>query len=75
MNAGMTFLRRFCEERLGSWSWDEQRLGGRLWVRFTDRGGGVERYMQRRRPRDMPGGLLVTLVWVFVSSGGLPWSE
>jgi hypothetical protein len=23
----------------------------------------------------MPGGLLVTLPWVFVSSSGFPWSE
>ena len=44
-------------------------------VRLTDRGGGVERFVQTRRPRDMPGGLLVTLLWVFASSGGLPWSE
>ena len=31
--------------------------------------------MQTRRPSDMPGGLLVTLLWVFVSSDGFPWSE
>jgi len=31
--------------------------------------------MQTRRPNGMPGGLLVTLSWIFTSSSGFPWSE
>jgi hypothetical protein len=31
--------------------------------------------MQTRRPNGMPGGPLVTLPWVFMSSSGFPWSE
>ena len=34
----------------------------------------MERFVQTRRPTDMPGGLLVTAL-VFVSSGGFPCSE
>jgi len=31
--------------------------------------------VQRRRPTDMPGGLMVSLLWKFASSSRFPWSE
>jgi hypothetical protein len=46
-------------------SWADSRTEVAAWNRIV----------QTRRPTDMPGGLLVTLLWVFVSSGGFPCSE